>query len=134
MNWQEGNREYLTHAMARVGALLRRAAGQTTEPAERWDDLLSTVEAEMPAPPAVRHVSHIFGLSSFERDLLLLCAGRELEADFARLCGELQGNAQRDYPTFSLALAHLPDPHWSALIPDAPLRCWRLIEVVRERR
>ena len=39
------------------------------------------------------------------------------------------GNPQRTYPTFSLALAALPEAHWSALTPAAPLRRWRLIEV-----
>ncbi|HLY97274.1 MAG TPA: ATP-binding protein, partial [Sideroxyarcus sp.] len=67
--------------------------------------------------------------SPFERDLLLLCAGMELDTTFAPLCASAQGNQQRAYPTFSLALAALPDPHWSALTPDAPLRRWRLIEV-----
>ena len=33
------------------------------------------------------------------------------------------------YPTFSLALAALDEPHWSALSPAGPLRRWRLIEL-----
>src|SRR5205823_3244883 len=33
------------------------------------------------------------------------------------------------YPTFSLALAALPEAHWSALSPSASLRRWRLIEL-----
>ncbi|TDC06407.1 ATP-binding protein, partial [Streptomyces sp. 8K308] len=36
--------------------------------------------------------------------------------------------------TFSLALAALPEPHWSALTPVAPLRRWRLIELDDETR
>src|SRR5262249_12727795 len=38
----------------------------------------------------------------------------------------------RNYPTLSLALAALPSPHWSALNPAAPLRRWRLIEIVNQ--
>jgi hypothetical protein len=41
----------------------------------------------------------------------------------------VQGNGQRPYPTFDLALTVLPQPHWSALTPSAPLRRWRLIEI-----
>lgn len=69
-----------------------------------------------------------FRLSPFERDLLALCAGVELDAGIASLCAEAQGDPQRVSPTFSLALAALPGAHWSALAPDAPLRYWRLIE------
>lgn len=70
-----------------------------------------------------------FGLTSFERALLLLCAGIELDSRFAPLCAALHGDARRIHPTFSLALTVLPEPHWSALSPTGPLRWWRLIEV-----
>ncbi|UCF90306.1 MAG: ATP-binding protein [Desulfobacterales bacterium] len=70
-----------------------------------------------------------FGLSPFERDLLLLCAGTELDSRMADLCALCQGDPLRRTPTFGLALAVLPEAHWSALTPDGPLRYWRLIEV-----
>ena len=57
-----------------------------------------------------------------------MCAGVELDGRFASLCAAAQDDAARDFPTFSLALAGLPDPHWSAVTPAAPLRRWRLIE------
>lgn len=80
------------------------------------------------APPAIDTVARIFNLTSFERAILLLCAGMELDARFAGLCAAAQGDQARPYPTFSLALAALPEPHWSALAPAAPLRRWNLIE------
>jgi hypothetical protein len=64
----------------------------------------------------LERVGAAFGLSAFERDLLLLCAA-----------GELDGAVPP--ATFGLALAALPDPHWSALAPTGPLRRWRLVEV-----
>ncbi|NOR41696.1 MAG: AAA family ATPase, partial [Gammaproteobacteria bacterium] len=70
-----------------------------------------------------------FGLSLFERDVLLLCAGMELDCTFPQACADAQGDPSSAYPTFSMALAALPDAHWSAITPDAPLRRWRLIEV-----
>ncbi len=70
-----------------------------------------------------------FRLSAFERDVLLMCAGVELDSTFVSLCAAAQGDAQRTYPTFSLALAALPNSHWSALMLNAPLRHWRLLEV-----
>jgi hypothetical protein len=84
----------------------------------------------METPPALEMLRARFGLSSFERDVLLLCAGVELEASLASLLASAQGDAGRSYPTFSLALAALPGAHWSALSPQAPLRHWRLMEVV----
>ena len=80
-------------------------------------------------PPALESVCETFGLSRFERAVLLACAGMELSGDFAALCGRAWGDAQRGAFTFSLALAALPEPHWTALSPEAPLRHWRLVEV-----
>jgi hypothetical protein len=85
--------------------------------------------AENSEPFALERICSIFSLSSFERMLLLLCAGMELDGSFASLCAAAQGDDRRAYPTFSLALAALPGAHWSALVPSAPLRYWRLIEV-----
>ncbi|HKH50008.1 MAG TPA: ATP-binding protein [Thermoanaerobaculia bacterium] len=70
-----------------------------------------------------------FGLSPFERDVLLLCAGIELDSGFAAVCAAAQGDPAKAYPSFSLALAAFPEAHWSALGPGRPLRYWRLIEV-----
>ncbi|MGE0885938.1 MAG: ATP-binding protein [Blastocatellales bacterium] len=78
--------------------------------------------------PVIEALSALFGLSEFERNVLLLCAGMELQASFAAVCADAQGDPQRPYPTFGLALAAFPEAHWSALAPNAPLRYWRLIE------
>ena len=71
----------------------------------------------------------VFGLSDFERDVLLLAAAPELDGRFTALCAEASGDPARAYPSLSLALAALPEPAWSALTPEAPLRRWRLIEI-----
>ncbi|WP_237519370.1 ATP-binding protein [Streptomyces sp. HUCO-GS316] len=69
-----------------------------------------------------------FGLTPFERDLVLLTAAQETEPTAAARCAAACGDPQRAYPTFSLALAALDEPHWSALTPVAPLRRWRIVE------
>jgi hypothetical protein len=121
--WPEANQRHLLAALARVRAALRRHAG--ADPAEDGDgEDPDALAGEMEAPPALARVAETFGLSAFERDVLLLCAGMELDAAFAaavRAAGEAR-------PTFALALAALPDGHWSALAPGAPLRWWRLVE------
>src|SRR5581483_8319517 len=78
---------------------------------------------------ALEALCRTFSLSSFERDVVLLCAGVELDAAFAGLCAAAQGDRGRRNPTFGLTLAALDEPHWIALAPDSPLRRWRLIEV-----
>ena len=70
-----------------------------------------------------------FHLSPFERDLVLLCAGVELDSKIAALCASANGDPSRRYATFSLAMAALPGAHWSALTPRSTVRRWRLIVV-----
>jgi len=125
--WQSANQAQLVAALARVKVLLRRHA-------ERGDSTTSqrngTPEEDADAaPPALEALCSAFGLSPFERDVVLLCAGVELDSAFAPLCAAAQGDPSRCWPTFSLALAALPEAHWSALTPAAPLRRWRLIDV-----
>jgi hypothetical protein len=134
-NWPEANQRYLSAALAvvraelgRHAALIQSARGEPSKPGEP-ESALQEAAAAMPAPPALETLAATFGLSHFERDLLVLCAGMELDSGFAALCAEAQDDLRRAYPTFGLALAALPEPHWSALTPAAPLRHWRLVEV-----
>jgi ATPase family associated with various cellular activities (AAA) len=130
--WYETNQRYLMEEITRVREALARHAARTSD--ERHNTV-SDESAEYAAagpetvPPALATLRATFALSPFESDLLLLCAGMELDAAFPSLCAAASGDLARPFPTFSLALAALPAPHWSALTPEAPLRRWRLIEV-----
>lgn len=132
-SWQEANQQYLTAALAIVQARLERHANRRTgkkndQPAERASRRLQEVAASMSAPPALEALGATFGLSPFELEVVLLCAGGELSAEFATAVAGVQGN-QRPQPTFALAMAALPAAHWNAMTPAAPLRYWRLIQV-----
>ncbi|MEL7044956.1 MAG: ATP-binding protein, partial [Pseudomonadota bacterium] len=81
------------------------------------------------APPSLDVLCGLFKLSEFERDLLLLCAAVELDAEFLELCRTAQAADARGVPTLGLALALLDGGHWSALTPAAPLRYWRMLEI-----
>ena len=72
----------------------------------------------------------MFGLSEFERHIVLLCAGMELDGDFGNCCAAAPGSGGNPWPSFGLALAAFPDAHWDALTNRAPLRHWRLIETI----
>jgi len=89
------------------------------------------IASAMNTVPALDRLVAGFGLSDFERDVLLLCLGIELDPQLAHLCATAQGNPQMTWPTFRLALSFLPEAHWSALTPGGPLRHWRLLEVER---
>lgn len=132
MDWREANQRHLLAALAVVRGVLDRHAGGP-EPGPEPAQALEAAAAAMPSPPALEVIRERFGLSGFERDILLLCAGVELDSGFAARCAAAQGEGHRENgrrsPTFSLALAALPEPHWSALTPGAPLRHWRLIEL-----
>lgn len=110
-HWADDNQRYLAAALQAL-----RAGVEGTSAAEDPAGL----ESEMEYPPALRTLAECFGLSPFERDILLLCAGRELDAGFAEWCPR---------PSFSFALAKLKEPHWSAVAPNGPLRRWRLVEL-----
>jgi AAA+ superfamily predicted ATPase len=118
-DWTSGNQAYLGAALREIAEHLGRSGGSAVR--SRRDVL--------DPPAAVDVVTSAFGLSDFERAVLLLCAGPELDSSFATLVATAVGDASRPWPTFSLALARLPGAHWSALSPDRPLRHWRLIEV-----
>ena len=78
---------------------------------------------------ALEIIKDRFQLSPFETDILLLCAGMELDRSWSLLCGEAQGSNCTNYPTFSLALSAFDNPHWDGITPDAPLRNWQLIQL-----
>lgn len=127
--WLEANQRYLAAALAllRTTLELRFAPSPTGQTAHfQAQALLHEAAAALPEPSTLATLGTLFGLSSFERELLLLCAGIELDQNFADFYASLLGVAQ---PTYSVALAALPDAHWSALSPDAPLRRWRLLEM-----
>ncbi|MFC6062661.1 ATP-binding protein [Streptomyces ochraceiscleroticus] len=142
-------------ARARTGSTDASPAGDAAEatgPADSAEAAESTAEparsavAPAPAPApvaaprspatprALEALAACFGLSSFEQELVLLAAAAELDPTTAARCAAASGDPTRTYPTFSLALAVLGDPHWSALTPVAPLRRWRLIELDDETR
>ena len=134
MDWLAANRQYLVAAVDVVRARLECCAaglqGQVTvERGFEAQEALEMARRRMSVPAALDVICAKFDLTSFERDLLLLCVGVELDADLALLCAALQDDSKRAYPTFALAMKVLPHLQWDALAPDGALRRWRLIEI-----
>ncbi len=135
-DWFEANKLYLLASIAVVREMLERHVMHEKDDAHNGEvPNVSLLEERdqtrnaLQGPSALDTLVATFGLSNFERDILLLCAGVELDSRIANACARYNVDAIHRSPTFSLALATLPDAHWSALTPDAPLRYWRLIEL-----
>ena len=152
--WEQANNQYLDAALNWLRLLLRRYAQghslQVPAPREhflffsrpepqkpdgeiRQKDVdqayqrMVAAAAEVQPAPALDLLAQRFGLSTFERSVLLLCAGLELAPDLAGLCAAAQGGSPN--PTFALARSVFADPSWEAFSPERPLRRWRLIEI-----
>jgi len=135
LSWEEANQSCLMAALSEVRSSLasflthtedRSAAdGNATPPRP----MPKPVTFSMQAPSALETLCGAFGLSTFEREILLMCAGVELDSQFANLCQAASKDLPYSPPTFSLAMAAFEDAHWSALLPTRPLRYWRLVEV-----
>jgi len=146
-NWLEANQAYLMARLQSLRLLLERHVERGdrkpddvngSETVELWQSkfnaatgAINEAAGTLSSPAALDHLCHVCSLSAFERDLLLLCAGVELDGNFAALCAMAQGNARRTYATFSLALATLPGAHWNALTPASALRRWRLVDIAQ---
>ncbi|MBV8138823.1 MAG: ATP-binding protein [Deltaproteobacteria bacterium] len=117
--WCEENQSRLAAAIAEVRAAVEAFladAGKSAASPER-----AAEDASAARPAELEGLCATLGLTTFERKILLLCAGVELDSKLADLCGSR--------PTFGMALGVFSDAHWSALSPSRPLRYWRLIEV-----
>ncbi len=124
-DWTEANQRLLA---AELRSLKQRLEGEGAVPVEVEADLQTAVQA-MPGLAAIDMLTELFALSSFERAILLLCAGAELDGQLASQCARAQKPGAPQHPTFGLALAHLPEAHWSALTQGRPLRRWHLVEI-----
>jgi ATPase family associated with various cellular activities (AAA) len=127
VDWFEANQRHLSSALLSVcealTVFIAKQRGETT-----------STDTILPEPyffeaSALETLCQTFGLSSFERNIILLCAGMDLDGKFSSLCAQANQDPQRAFPTLGMALAALPDAHWSALSPVAPLRRWKLIEL-----
>jgi ATPase family associated with various cellular activities (AAA) len=114
--WTEANQGHLQAEFARLTRLFGDAAGtqQDDQP------VLRAVEP----PAAIDKLADQFQLTSFERDVLLLSAGVEMDSALATACPAL---------SFGLALGTLSEPHWDALTPWRPLRRFDLLRLEPHR-
>jgi ATPase family associated with various cellular activities (AAA)/Winged helix domain, variant len=126
VDWTTANQRVLAAEFARVRA---RISGEDATTAEAE---LAQARAGLPTPAAIDVLVDLFGLSPFERDVLLLCAGYSMSEEFAKACAPHFGDTGVSFATFAQALA-LEGAHWTAITPVGALRASRLIHVHDER-
>lgn len=118
-DWVRDNQRHLVLAAEAVAARFdARVDEDALRAAEAADALAQDVHTSTGSPVAVERLTSLFRLTGFERSLLIGVAAAELGLP-----------APTGPVTFGRALATLPDPHWSALLPDSALRGWRLLDL-----
>lgn len=121
--WQDENTRALSSAIGWVRTLLQSHIEGGPAP-DVW-------QAEPDERSALVALRNRLGLTPFELNVLLLCAAVELDTSIAGLCASAQGDAERVYPTFALALSLFDEPAWESLSPERPLRYFHLIEITQ---
>jgi len=147
VSWEEQNLRYLMSRVALVHLRLQRicspadssATPESENGARDSDPLESRISAieqsaarassEIEPRPALDRVCAGFNLSPFERDILVMCAAMELDAEIPQLCATAHRDSRLAFPSFNLAFAAFPEANWIAIAPAAALRRWRLIEI-----
>jgi hypothetical protein len=135
--WEEANSEYLAAALEWLKVCLEenhhsRTSAKKAQPSGRLAAAalgLQEVARSMDPAPALVLLSRRLGLSTFEQNVLLLCAAPEFDSSFLTLFARAQADASKTYATFALALSIFEQPAWDALAPERSLRFWRLIEI-----
>ncbi|MEU6066881.1 ATP-binding protein [Streptomyces sp. NPDC047082] len=119
--WRERRPELPTAApaLADTGVLGRLAAAREAAAADPDT-----------APPALVQLADRFGLTDFERDVLLLVAAPAVDPGIGAEIAAAHGDPLATAPTFALALRLFDDARWDVLSPLRPLRHWRLAEAV----
>jgi MoxR-like ATPase len=121
-SWTDLNRQWL---IAAIAGLRQRLEARLADRAGEEDAVEATAAAEF--TPALVHCARAFGLSPFERELLLLVAGLELDQGLRAAVTAVNGGVPAR-ASYGLALAVLTQPHWDALSPASALRHWRMVE------
>jgi hypothetical protein len=133
--WKEANQTRLTAALAevRVG-LMRFLAIPEEQEARSESSTAAGIAAEEACstesvPSALDTLCGTFGLSGFERKILLMSAGAELDSRFARLYAAGSRDARCSQATFSLeAVSQMPQQDQGVVLfgknSDPPSAIW----------
>ncbi|HOZ97727.1 MAG TPA: AAA family ATPase [Niabella sp.] len=132
--WVEDNQQYLSLQVQLIRKLIEKknsdkdASSKISDEIKKLKSRASSLVKKMKWPPALESLAEIFGLSAFEKDILLICAGVELDSEIGPTIMKFNNN-ENPSPTFAFALSIFENAYWSAISPHASLRYWRMIEL-----
>jgi hypothetical protein len=123
----------IVHRPLPPGGLIASSSSSQSNPAAEAEELEKEILAREATehPPALVTLAARLELSRFERDVLLLACGMELDTRIASRCARAHDDPTRAYPTFALAMSLFDSPSWDVLSPERPLRFWRLVEITQ---
>ncbi|MBX3637932.1 MAG: ATP-binding protein [Rubrivivax sp.] len=126
LDWSECNQRWLVQRLAALRATLALRLQGVPVPAS-GDPAADEIVPDMGEDfvPALEHCADVLGLTPFERELLLLLVGAEVDDGLRSLLAE----AAPEGPSFVQALAWLDEGHWDAMSPQSPLRHWSLLHL-----
>jgi hypothetical protein len=125
-DWEAMNSAYLARGLAWMQERLASEGGEALDD-DRWWEAPDFNGAG--GVPALELLGDRIGMSRFERLVLMLVAGTELDPTMASRCAQANGNPGAAYPTLALALSILPGASWDVVSPQRPLRYWHLVEL-----
>ncbi|MFO1086051.1 MAG: ATP-binding protein [Reyranellaceae bacterium] len=123
--WPELNRQWLIGAIGRLRQRLEARLADRSAPLVITDCI--DAEPALGFTPALIHLGRAFELSVFERELLLLVCGLELDQGLRAAVTALNRSVSLR-ASYGLALAVLAEAHWQALSPVSALRRWHMVE------
>lgn len=125
---EKDDRKSLATELARIDRKLK-AKSQTAELKAYDLTNLSAFSLDKISTQNLDILCKKFELSSFERDVLLLCFGVEIYSHWLPLCGDVLENLEKDYVTFKLALSILDEPDLNVLSSTTNLERLELINI-----
>src|SRR5438270_3434190 len=129
-SWPEANQRHLMQAIAEVRQEIEDSLDLQKDDLQKHDlpksdrrqsnakatppgDSKGKEGEQLQPPSALDSLCSIFQLSSFERKILLMCAGVEMDSSLSELVARVHRDDRRRQPTFGLALGAFSDAHWS---------------------
>lgn len=132
-DWFHDNREYIISSIEHSKILLRKIIPNDKTSNQEYNNLVEATESKKwehsSHLPALEVMAQIFNLSEFEKAILVLCTGAEIDSEVSALCSKIYGDPQIKFVTFDIALRTLPQPNWNAILPNSNLRRYRLISI-----
>src|SRR5262249_49844181 len=95
----------------------------------------SDTPADADSAPRLVHLCRLFGLSPFQRDVVVVCLAAELDLKYERLYAYLQDDVTKKRPTVDLVVrlfCTTLEERVAArrcFLPDAPLVSWSLVSL-----